>query len=494
MQNLDVSCPVTFFVKRSPNKNRIVVFHEDQAVADRVVTCLSELGYESAKPQTDAELKNMLHEPCQALVIDANACEQRTLKLRDWLAASRCDPAVVILTRTASEQCSAVERLARLQVPASRLSLADLKSERLARYLVSASTSEDHETHVVEDNAAPPAFDASRKLAIVQTMLQDIVGDDTLNSTMIISRIPTSDGGQPEAGTTDDISRLPSLVLQGQSLAALAACHDAERKLVKRPVRGEMKGRVVELRRCLEQELLATEIELVTPEFRLHPIASNNVLIGRPSLTRDVDVSINCRWFSRGERSLRLWSEESEWFIEDLGSTNGCFVGGLRLEKNKRFALSAGQTTIEIGRSVDMRAPVVLSINDTSQGVVIVSVSVGAGFDKSGSQTWPSLQEDLIKRWVIFREDFVIGSGDASRLLGFAPQEETSAITFQEGFWITPRDGTSLRLDDRIFKEAVPLPLETDVEAGSAMFRVVRARSSATGPNYNANIDRAENG
>jgi hypothetical protein len=104
------------------------------------------------------------------------------------------------------------------------------------------------------------------------------------------------------------------------------------------------------------------------------------------------------------------------------------------------------------------------------------------------------LQEDLIKRWVIFRDDFVIGSGDASKLLGFERQEETVAITFREGFWITPRDGTSLRLDDKIFKEAVPLPLETDVEAGSATFRVVRARSSATGPNYNANIDRAESG
>src|SRR4029077_11928108 len=194
-------------------------------------------------------------------------------------------------------------------------------------------------------------------------------------------------------------------------------------KLARRPVRGEMKGNITELRQCLEQELLATEIELVTPESRLHPIASNSVLIGRPSLTRDVDVSINCRWFSRGERSLHLWSEESDWFIEDLGSTNGCFVGGLRLEQNKRFALSAGQTTIEIGRSVDMRAPVILSINHASQGVVVVSVSVGAGFDKSGSQTWPSLQEDLIRRWVIFREDFVIGAGDASKILGFTPQD-----------------------------------------------------------------------
>jgi len=485
---------VTIFVKRSPHKNRIVVFHEDQAAADHVVTRLSELGYESARPHTAAELKDMLHEPCQALVIDANACEQRTLKLRDWLAASPCQPAVVILTRTALEQCSAVERLERLQVPVSRLTLADLTSERFARCLVAASTSEAHEAQTVDENVTPSAFDASRKLAIVQTMLQDIVGDDTLNSTMIISRIPTADETQPEVGATDDISRLPSLVLQGQSLPALAACHDAERKFAKRPVRGEMKGRVAELRRCLEQELLATEIELVTPEFRVHPLASSSVLIGRPSLTRDVDVSINCRWFSRGERSLQLWSEGSDWFIEDLGSTNGCFVGGLRLEKNKRFALSAGQTTIEIGRSVDMRAPVILSINDTSQGVVIVSVSVGAGFDKSGSQTWPSLQEDLIKRWVIFREDFVIGSGDASKLLGFAPQEETIAITFRDGFWVTPRDGTSLRLDDKLFKEAVPLPLETDVEAGSATFRVVRARSSATGPNYNANIDRAEGG
>jgi hypothetical protein len=473
------------------------VFHEDQAIADHVVKRLSELGYKSARPESDAELQDALRESCLALVIDSNACDQRFSKLCDWLEASHCDPALVILTRTASEPCLAVERFERRQVRACKLSMTDLKSERLAQCLAAtastASAVDGQQTHAVEGNV-PSALDASRKLAIVQSMLQDIVGDDTLNSTMIISRIPSPDETDAQMGPADDITRLPSLVLQGQSLAALAVCHDAERKLDRRPVRSELKENVAELRQCLEREMLATEIELVTPESRLHPIARSSVLIGRPSLTRDVDVSINCRWFSRGERSLHLWSEDSEWFIEDLGSTNGCFVGGLRLEKNKRFALSAGQTTIEIGRSVDMRAPVVLSINHASQGLIVVSVSVGAGFDKSGSQSWPSLQEDLIRRWVIFSEGFVLGSGDASKLLGFAPQEETVAVSFRDGFWITPLQGTSLRLDDRMFRETVPLPLETDVEVGSATFRVVRARSSAAGQNHSANMDRAENG
>ena len=95
---------------------------------------------------------------------------------------------------------------------------------------------------------------------------------------------------------------------------------------------------------------------------------------------------------------------------------------------------------------------------------------------------------------MIFSDDFILGSGEASKLLGFAPQEEAVAITFRDGFWIMPLQGTSLRLDDRMFKETVPLPLETDVEVGSATFRVVRARSNATSPSYNASIDRADNG
>jgi hypothetical protein len=419
------------------------------------------------------------------------------LELFDRPAVSQLRPAVVVLTKTATEQCAAVERLERLHIQARKFPLADLKSNRFAQCLEAVvSPGVGDRSKGVEENDPPPASDASRKLAIVQSMLQDIVGDDTLNATMIISRLPTSNDTQSGNGpdAIDDIVRLPSLVLQGQSLAALAVCHDAENRFAKHSVRGAMNANVTELRRCLEQELLASEIELVAADCRLHPIASGDVLIGRPSPTRDVDISINCRWFSRGERSLHLWSEESEWFIEDLGSTNGCFVGGLRLETNKRFALSAGQTTVEIGRSIDMRAPVILSINQVSAGVVIVSVSVGAGFDKSGSQTWPSLQEDLIKRWVVFNEEFVIGSGDASKLLGFAPQDKAAAIKFEDGFWITPLKGAALRLDDRMFKEAVPLPLETDLEVGSLMLRVVRARSSAAGPNAIPIIDRANDG
>src|SRR5258706_9318534 len=361
-------------VSRSPRENKVVVYHDDQADADRVVKRLSEMGYESIRPRTGAELQSALNEPCKALVASSIACDREMPGLGDWLAASPWRPAAVILTKAASDRCVATERLKRLHIQICMLANADVESNRFAQCLESiASPAVRHESHVVEGKDPQLPADVSRKLAIVQSMLQDIVGNDTLNSTMIISRIATSNESQrrDEPDSCDDIVRLPSLVLQGQSLAALAACHDAESRLSKRQVSGAKNANVTELRRCLEQELLATEIELITPETRLHPIASRSVLIGRPSPTRDVDISINCRWFSRGERSLHLWSDGSDWFIEDLGSTNGCFIGGLRLEKNKRFALSIGRTTIEIGRSIEMRAPVILSINHASPGVVI---------------------------------------------------------------------------------------------------------------------------
>jgi hypothetical protein len=480
-----------------PGENKIVVYHEDRAAADHVVKLLSNLGYESLRPETLAELQVAVSDACQALVIDSVTCNQRQSDLCDWLTASPFHPAAVILTDNASEKCTAVDQFEQRQIQTHVFPFADLGSDRFAQYLKSlAPPMIDHEGHAVGEDIAQDSVDASPKVKIIQSILHDIIGHGTLDSTMIISRSLPSKGDQCGEGADgiEDIFRLPTLALQGQSLAALAACHGAESGLGKYPAREALRAKVVDLRRCLEQELLATEIELVTPEMRLHPIASGNVLIGRPSLARNVDIAINCRWFSRGERSLYLSSEGSEWFIEDLGSANGSFIGEKRLEKDKRFSLPFGQTTIEIGRSLDRGAPVILNFNRASRDVVVISVSVGAAFDKSGSQTWPSLQEDLMKRWVVFREEFVIGAGELSNSLGFTPQEESAAITFGDGFWMTPLNGTYLRLDDRVFKYTVPLPLETDLEVGALRLRVVRARSSVVSQHSDLSADRASNG
>lgn len=320
----------------------------------------------------------------------------------------------------------------------------------------------------------------SPKLKIVQSMLHSFVGDNPPDSTMIFSRtLPTSIGDRRlDAEVEEKIAKLPALVLQGQSLAALASCHDIESVFARGKVTEAMPANVLDLRRCLEQELLEPNVELITPDLRLCPISSRRALIGRPTSQSNADIAINCRWFSRADKSLQLSAEGADWFIEDLGSANGSYIGEKRLQRGDRHVLPDGQTTVEIGRSFDRRSPVILHLTRSAENVIVVSVSVGAAFDKAGWQSWPSLQEDLCKRWVVFRDHFLLGTSDTAKLLGVEAQKEAAVITSRNGYWIAPQNGGALRLDGIDFRSAVPLARESELEVGSLKFQVKRAHDS----------------
>src|ERR1700693_212210 len=116
------------FVSRSPQEKRVVVYHEDRTAADRVVKRLSQMGYQSVRPETEIELQGALSEHCQALLVSSIKCDQKMFELFDRAAPSQFRPAIVILTKTATEQCAAVERLERLHIQARKFPLADLKS------------------------------------------------------------------------------------------------------------------------------------------------------------------------------------------------------------------------------------------------------------------------------------------------------------------------------------------------------------------------------
>jgi hypothetical protein len=318
----------------------------------------------------------------------------------------------------------------------------------------------------------------SPKLKIVQSMLHSFVGDNAPDSTMIFSRtLPTRIGDRRlDAEVEEKIAKLPALVLQGQSLTALASCHEIESAFDRGKAADAMPANVLDLRRCLEQELLEPSVELVAPDLRLRPISSRRALIGRPTSQSGADIAINCRWFSRADKSLQLSAEGADWSIEDLGSANGSYIGEKRLQRGDRHTLPEGQTTVEIGRSFDRRSPVILNLNRSAEDVVVVSVSVGAAFDKAGWESWPSLQEDLTKRWVVFRDDFLLGASGTAKLLGVEAQEEAAAITLRNGYWIAPPNGSAIRLDGIDFRSPVPLAPESELEVGTLRFQIKRAR------------------
>lgn len=79
------------------------------------------------------------------------------------------------------------------------------------------------------------------------------------------------------------------------------------------------------------------------------PLGSSAVLIGRaPSCTLVLDDDYS------SSRHARIFPQGDQWFVEDLGSTNGTFVGERRVEQPTPVptgtAVRVGQSLLELQR------------------------------------------------------------------------------------------------------------------------------------------------
>ncbi len=79
------------------------------------------------------------------------------------------------------------------------------------------------------------------------------------------------------------------------------------------------------------------------------PLGSSAVLIGRaPSCTLVLDDDYS------SSRHARIFPQGDQWFVEDLGSTNGTFVGEQRVEQPTPVptgtAVRVGQSLLELQR------------------------------------------------------------------------------------------------------------------------------------------------
>lgn len=79
------------------------------------------------------------------------------------------------------------------------------------------------------------------------------------------------------------------------------------------------------------------------------PLTSSAILIGRaPACTLVLDDDYS------SSRHARIFSQDGRWFVEDLGSTNGTFVGRERVSEPTPVPIGAqvrvGQSTLELQR------------------------------------------------------------------------------------------------------------------------------------------------
>ena len=106
---------------------------------------------------------------------------------------------------------------------------------------------------------------------------------------------------------------------------------------------GDFRGKLLPCSRSWSMPCWTTVFRSVTANALSACMAGDNFTIGRESSFAGADVAIPCRWLSRGAKNLRLQMQDGQWHASDLGSTNGHFLDGKRLQANVPVPLPRGR-------------------------------------------------------------------------------------------------------------------------------------------------------
>ena len=79
---------------------------------------------------------------------------------------------------------------------------------------------------------------------------------------------------------------------------------------------------------CAYLELMNDRETLYFEVKEFYPMTSEVIVIGR---SQDCNIQIDDFYLSG--HHTKLWYEEEEWHIEDMGSTNGTYINGKKLKK-----------------------------------------------------------------------------------------------------------------------------------------------------------------
>ena len=178
-----------------------------------------------------------------------------------------------------------------------------------------------------ESDSLARANSPANKLKAVHALLADILGgsDDDDDATVVLSSAPSASAGE---GGRDMAARLPALVLGGDLIGSLALLH----KAIQAEPENEFRAKLRALQGELERSLLESSLVLSDGEKTVQLMGGDSFTIGRESPSAPADVTIPCRWLSRGTKNLRLYRDKGRWMVSDLGSTNGHFLDGVRLK------------------------------------------------------------------------------------------------------------------------------------------------------------------
>jgi len=217
------------------------------------------------------------------------------------------------------------------------------------------------------------------------------------------------------------------------------------------------------------------EIHSAQGMFRLVP--RDSVTLGRVSSSSRVDIPVKCRWFSKGEKNLRIFESAGNWFIEDLGSAHGHFVDESRLVPRRPYELSSGRTLVHIRLASGAIAPlsVLLERPSFDQHSLIIGFEYDADSLRAelGDKEWSELKDELAHTWIIFNGKVSIGASSGCTLtLDNCGSPIAATIEYANGYWISPTVDSRLAIDGTIFEQSVPLAAAPELAIGDSRILV----------------------
>lgn len=142
---------------------------------------------------------------------------------------------------------------------------------------------------------------------------------------------------------------------------------------------------------------------------------NGEVQIGRTAGSADTTLMIGFKRISRTGKQTRIVRQDRQYFIEDLASTNGTHYNGQTLAPFSRVKCNPGGSLL-LGSGVQNATTGACQIDtilpEHINGCMVLKLAssvVRFIDDTSMGQMWPSMDEDMSKRWVLFDSELPLG-------------------------------------------------------------------------------------
>lgn len=309
-------------------------------------------------------------------------------------------------------------------------------------------------------------------IAILQALLNDILSDRILEAQTVPSGPYGGQAGRiidPGSRIKEVLRQIPPLVLESKNIAALERCHEAMRQLLSLPGCDGIQGKIAQLQTHLERTLCTeSDLEFYTPHGMLRLLPRTSALFGRSAANQAIDIPINCRWFSTGDKNLRIFANAGTWWVEDQGSAHGHLLAGQRMIVRKPYELAFGRTQIQIRLTSGTGAPLSLIFyrGPSNPDAVVFAFDFHPQSLKAelGDRDWSELKGELACTWVLFNGKINLGrASDCAVVLDECSHPIAASLWFDKGYWISPATGASLAMDDISFKQSIPLAAKSEL-------------------------------